>query len=95
MAVATKSAVHVKIDEARREIISVEIDKGGGVASREESYQPLSRGHGHARDCGDFSFFHDDLKTIPNSVRKNQTRVLENHIQFGPSPKFNPSRRKR
>jgi len=34
-------------------------------------------------DCGDFSVLNDDLKTIANAVGKNQTRVLENHIQFG------------
>ena len=66
--VVAQRTMHVKIDEAGREIISLEIKNLVGVSTALLS------------DCSDFSFFNDDLKTIANSIGKNQTRVREDHL---------------
>jgi hypothetical protein len=31
-------------------------------------------------DCGDFSFFDNQLKTLTDAVRKNQTRIGKDHL---------------
>ena len=67
-AVTTQSAVHMKINEAGREVISVEIKNL--VCARMATFA----------DCGDFSFFNNELKAIPNAIAKNQTRVGKNHL---------------
>src|SRR4030095_10549115 len=72
--VVAQRAVDVKIDEAGREIISAKINNL--VCARMVMLA----------DCGDFSFFNDDLKAITNSIGKNQTRVRKNH--FAPTCKL-------
>src|SRR5678815_1271524 len=67
-AVTTQSAVHVKIDEAWREVICVEIKDL--VCTRMAMLA----------DCGDFFFINNELQAIPNAIRKNQTRIGKNHF---------------
>src|SRR4029453_11082666 len=67
-AVTAQRAVHVKIDEAWREVISVEIKDL--VCARMAMLA----------DCGDFFFINNELQAIPNAIRKNQTRIGKNHF---------------
>ena len=67
-AVATQSTVHVKIDETRREVISVEIDNVFASCG------------GLVTNCSNFSSFSYNFEAIPNSVRENQTRVCQDHF---------------
>src|SRR3982751_2620300 len=67
-AVTTQSAVHVKVNEARGQVISSEIKNLTGP--RMASFA----------DCVDFSIFNDELKAITNPIGKNQTRVAKNHF---------------
>jgi hypothetical protein len=66
--VAPERAVHMKIDEPGRDIMSVEIDDL--VYARLSSFV----------DSGDLSFLHDNFKPIANSIGKNQTRVGKDHV---------------
>jgi hypothetical protein len=67
--------VYVKIKEAGREIISVEIK------------DLVCAGMAMLADCGDFSFFNNELQVIPNAIAKNQTRVGKNHFAQCSMPK--------
>ena len=87
--VVAQRTVHVKIDKAGRKIISVEVKNGAGsrVSRRaareggEPGGEPSPRvSIALLSDCSDFSLFNDDLKTIANSIGKNQTRVRKNHV---------------
>src|SRR5438094_2405080 len=66
--VAAPGAVHMKIDKAGCEIISVKIKNLTCVC-----LDTLA-------DCGDFSFFDNELQAVTNAIRKNQTRIGENHF---------------
>jgi hypothetical protein len=67
--VAAKRAVHMKIDKTGRKIISMEIN---------DLMFPVRQGS--LADRGDFSLFHDNFKSVANSIGKNQTRVREDHL---------------
>ncbi len=58
--VAADRAVNVKIDESRREIVSAQIDR---LSVRSFA------------DLGDFSVRHDDLQSVANSIRQNESSV--------------------
>jgi hypothetical protein len=58
----------MKINETGREVISVEINNL--VCARTATFA----------DCGDFSFFNNELQAIPNVIAKNQMRVRKNHF---------------
>ena len=59
----------MEIDKTRRQIISVEIND-----------VMLSVRQGFLGDRSNFSFFHDNLKPVANSISKKQTRVREDHL---------------
>jgi len=67
-AVTAQSAVHVKINEAGREIIFVKINN------------LVCAGMATFADCADSSFFNNELKALPNAIAKNQTRVGKDHF---------------
>src|SRR5262245_1020933 len=59
----------MEIDKTGRKIISIEINHLG-----------FATHPGPLADRGDFSFLHDNLKPVANSVGKNQARVREDHL---------------
>src|SRR5262249_48993243 len=59
--------MHVKIDKSGREIIAFEIDSS-----------PAHR-RCWCANGGDHSAFDDEFQSIPNSIRKDQTSVPEDH----------------
>ena len=65
--VTSQRAVNVKIDKARREIVSGKIDS---------IFIAMIRSLAEFRDL---SIEHDDLEAVAYSVRKNATRVGEDH----------------
>jgi len=67
--VAAKRAMHMEIDKTGRKIISVEIND-----------VMLFVRQGSLGDRSNFSFFHDNLEPVANSISKNQTRVGEDHL---------------
>ena len=66
--IAAPCAVHMKINKAGCEIISVKIKNLTCVC-----LDSLA-------DCGDFSFFNNELKAVTNAIRKNQMRIGKNHF---------------
>jgi len=74
-----KRAVNVEIDKTRCEIISVKIDNvlWPGLQVREfTGRMPVPR----FTNGSDFPFFHDNFKSVANSIGKNQTCVCEDHV---------------
>jgi hypothetical protein len=74
--VATKRAVHMKIDKTGRKIISIEINDLFSAYPLACLPQPW---HGRT-DLGDFSLFHDNFEPVADSIGQNQTRVGKNHF---------------
>src|SRR6266481_3499994 len=68
--VPTERAVHMKIDETGREIISRKIN----------NFFPARLCL--LANCDDFSLANVDFKPVANSIEKNQTRVCKNHVHL-------------
>ena len=71
--VASERAVHVKIDETRREIISGKINNL--VAAR-------LRLSGLFTNCDDFSVASNEFKPVANFIGENQTSIRKDHVRL-------------
>src|ERR687892_1598402 len=82
--VATGSAVDVKIDKSRCEIVSAKIDNVVPARVRlPRRRSPRRPKAGLLAYCRNSSSSDDDFEAIANPIWKNQTRVCEDHMLVG------------